>query len=311
MTRRRINPLTVYGVPRVGGGVMYPISEYQWFVDYNWDKGFGTGRTQDKPLKDINEAIYNVVSGRGDTIYVGAGGAPQTEAVTFNKAGMSVIAMGYGMNRRTMGEYFSLYSAASYTDGPVATITEPCYIDGLGFASRDTGALFFSGAAVLIGGAAADFTSVYGAHMNNCRFPKWGLSNRIGLSIAGGQAVSNCLIENCEFEGAFETGIYVQGAVGHLQVKDCSFDLPTWSITHGAFSDAGVNTQMKYGPGNVTVSPTKFFKSNSNVGKGNIFGNFYGTAVDTATNDLSVADLLTAGWTCAGNNYQSEDPGPT
>ena len=187
MARRRINPLTTFGVPLVGGGVLQALTEYQWFVDYNWGGAFGDGRAQDHPLKYLQDAIDRTVDNRGDVIYVGQGGAPVTETVTFNKSGISVIAANFGIAPRASGEFHAIYAAAAFTDGPVATITAPCFIHGMGFASRDTGALFFDGAAVLVGGAAA---GAFGVHMKYCRFPKWGLANRIGLSFAGGEAIS-------------------------------------------------------------------------------------------------------------------------
>jgi hypothetical protein len=229
-----------------------------------------------------------------------------SSTVTANKTGIHIIGCDLGMNPLSMGEYQALLAASTFTDGPVLTVTSPCRIRGMGFASRDTGATFYSGAAVLIGGLATALP--FGVHMEYCRFPKWGLDNRIGLSIEGS---SNVLIDLCDFEGAFASGIYVQGACGHLQIARSRFNLCTYSITHGDFSDAGVNTQLFYGPGNVTVSPTKFLDSNSKACKGTMFGNYFGTAVGTGTNDVNVADLETAGMACVGNEYATEDPGPT
>lgn len=251
-------------------------------------------------------AINACVADKGDVIVAMNAGKEVSEAVNFNKAGIRVMAMDYGLSPMPAGEYTSIYAAAAYTDGPVAIFTAPCRVEGIAFASRDTGATFWSGAAALIGGLATALP--YGVHLKHCRFPKWGLDNRIGLAIEGS---SNCLVDRCDFEGAFAAGIYVQGAAGHLQVKKSHFCLATYAIEHGAFSDAGVNTQMLYGPGNTTIGPTKFLKSNSNTGKGSIFKNHFGTAVDTGTYDISVANLKTAGWTCAGNDYIDEDPGPT
>ncbi|KKK75789.1 hypothetical protein LCGC14_2870210, partial [marine sediment metagenome] len=197
----------------------------------------------------LQGAIDTCVSSRGDTIYVKRN-ETVTETVTFNKTGIRVIGQSFGMTPRSRGEFQVLLADSTFTDGPVATITSPCYIENIGFASRDTGATFFSGAAALIGGLATALP--FGVHLKHCRFPKWGLSNRIGLSVEGS---SNCLIEDCEFEGAFASGIYIQGALGHLQIKGCNFNLCTYAITCGSFSDAGVNTQLMIGPGNVTVTP--------------------------------------------------------
>ena len=254
----------------------------------------------------IQEAIDTCVSSRGDIIWVARGGHEVTETVAFNKTGISVIIQGWGMSPYAQGEYNAIYAATSFTDGPVATITAPCYIYGLGFASRDTGATFWSGAAALIGGLGT--AGPFGVHLHACRFPKWGYDNRIGLAIEGS---SNCLIEECDFEGAFASGIYVQGACGHLTLRHNHFALMTNAITHGAFSDAGVNTQMFYGPGNVTVSPTKFLNTNGGAGLGTIFGNFFGTAHGASTYDLSVTNMESAGWHCVGNEYKTENPGPT
>lgn len=250
-------------------------------------------------------AIDACVADKGDVIVALNAGKEVTEAVNFNKAGIRVTTMDYGLSPMPAGEYTSIYASAAFTDGPVANITAPCRIEGLAFASRDTGATFWSGAAALIGGLGT--AGPYGVHLKRCRFPKWGLDNRIGVSIEGS---SNCLVDRCDFEGAFDSGIYVQGACGHLQIKKCHFALPTYAITFGAFSDAGVNTQFLLGPGNVTVQPTKFLSGTANTGKGTIFGNYFATAVGAATFDQTLANVETAGWHCVDNGYKAEDPGP-
>jgi hypothetical protein len=260
----------------------------------------------DQAADTWQSAIDACVADKGDVIVAMNAGAEVSAAVNFNKAGIRVLAMDYGLSPLSGGEYTSIYAAASFTDGPVANITQPCFIQGIAFAGRDTGATFYSGAAALIGGLATALP--FGVHLKGCRFPKWGLDNRIGLAIEGS---SNCMVDECDFEGAFDSGIYVQGAAGHLRVRKCHFCLATYAITHGAFSDAGVNTQMEYGPGNVTVGATKFLETGGNPGIGMIFGNYFSTAVGAATFDDTVANLLTNGWVCAGNEYQSEDPGPT
>ncbi len=306
MPRRRINPLTSFGVPLVGGGIIHPVAEYQWFVDKNWTKGFGDGREQDHPLENLQDAIDNCVANRGDVIYVGAGGAEVTETVSFNKAGISVIAWQHGLYRRSQGEYFSIYAASTFTDGPVATITQPCYIDGLAFVSRDTGATFYDGAAMLIGGLATALP--FGVHINNCRFPKWGLDNRIGIAIEG---TSDCAITNCGFEGVtadFESGIYVQGAtqnlyVGYNHFRDCDY-----AITHGAFAGGGPHCIYE---GNIVEgADSKFLDSGANTATGAIVGNYFNTAPGASTFDRTVAQLAVQGLTCSGNHYANEDEGP-
>ena len=140
----------------------------------------------------LQAAIDQAVAGNGDIILVKRGGHTVTTAVNFNKSGIMVIAVDDGLSPIARGEFNALLADAAYTDGPVAQITAPCYIQGMGFVSRDTGATFFSGAACLIGGAAPN--GAFGVHMIHCRFPKWGLDNRIGLAIAGGAALSDVVI---------------------------------------------------------------------------------------------------------------------
>ncbi len=250
---------------------------------------------------ELEAAITAAVGGNGDLILLPRGGIEVSSSIAFNKSGVRVIAEDDGMAPYARGEFNGIFSALSFTDGPAATITAPCSIEGVAFVSRDTGATFFSGAACLIGGLATALP--FGVHLKNCRFPKWGLDNRTGLAIEGS---SNVLIEDSDFEGAFGAGIYVQGACGHLTVRNNHFNLCTYAIEHGTFSDAGVNTQFFYGPGNVTVGPTKGVKSNSSAALVTIFGNYWATPVNS-THDQSIDNMESDGYICAGNYYADEE----
>lgn len=250
---------------------------------------------------ELEAAITQAVGDNGDLILLPRGGIEVSSSIAFNKSGIRVIAVDDGMAPYARGEFNGIFSASSFTDGPAGTITAPCSIEGIAFVSRDTGATFFSGAALLIGGQAT--AAPFGVHLLKCRFPKWGLDNRTGLAIEGS---SNCMVEECDFEGAFGAGIYVQGAAGHLTLKGNHFCLSTYAIEHGQFSDAGVNTQFFYGPGNATVGPTKGVKSNSNPCKVNIYGNNWATPVAT-THDQTVDNMESDGLICAGNYYADEE----
>ena len=250
---------------------------------------------------ELEAAITASVGGNGDLILIPRGGIEVSSSIAFNKSGIRVIASDDGMAPYSRGEFNGIFSASSFTDGPAATITAPCSIEGVAFVSRDTGATFFSGAACLIGGLATALP--FGVHLKNCRFPKWGLDNRTGLAIEGS---SNVLIEDTDFEGAFGAGIYVQGACGHLTLRNNHFNLCTYAIEHGSFSDAGVNTQFFYGPGNVTVGPTKGVKSNSSAALVTIFGNYWATPVNT-THDQTIDNMESDGYICAGNYYADEE----
>jgi hypothetical protein len=193
--------------------------------------------SRDAPVLTMTQALALCTAGRGDVIVRMRGGEEVTETTLFNVAGVTVVPVPAGLSPAFNGEYSSMYANASFTDGPVAQITERTTIIGLGFASRDTGSLYYSGAALLIGGD-SDATP-FGVHLLKCRFPKWGFDNRIGLAIEGSTDV---LIEECYFEGvsaALDIGIYVQGATQNLEIKDCRFRQCTFAIRHGNFASGG------------------------------------------------------------------------
>ena len=247
----------------------------------------------------LQDAIDKCVAGNGDIIVMQPGGHTVTQTVTFNKTGIHVIGIDYGINPRAKGEIFALLANASFTNGPVATITKRCYIEGMGFASRDNGANFFAGAACLIGGLGT--ASPFGAHLKNCRFPKWGLDNRIGLSIEGS---SDVLIEDCGFEGVgadFDSGIYVQGAVQNLTIVGCHFRQCTYAVTLGAF--AGGGPHMILGPDNV-CEDAKLLDSQGNTAPSHVIGNYLETATNSASYDASTATLNGQGIQFSGNHYK-------
>lgn len=247
----------------------------------------------------LQNAIDECVANRGDVIVWVGGGHEVTTPVLFNKAGITLIGSNRGYNRLAAGEGHAIYAAASLTDEPAAQITESCKIIEIGFASRDTGAQFFSGAGCLIGGE-ADATP-FGVHMLNCRFPKWNLDNRTGLAIEGS---SDCLIEECSFEGVganFDMGIYVQGAIQNLEVKACRFRQCTYAIEHGSMT--GGNGPHFFYHGNF-CEDSKMLNSNGLAALGLVADNFYETAkATTGTYDAAVDTLIGQGINFSGNHY--------
>lgn len=207
----------------------------------------GTVITVDVPgAGDVNnsqEAIDHCVSGRGDVIVRKKGGEEVTATVAFDKSDISYIAEGGGVNPFARGELFSIYAAAALVDVPAAIITERCYIEGIGFVSRDSRTDFYNGAALLIGGMATALP--FGAYLYGCRFPKWNLTNSKGLAIEG---CSNTRIELCDFEGVgadFLAGIYAQGACENLDIiknifRDCAI-----GIEFGSFAGGGPDALIK------------------------------------------------------------------
>lgn len=248
----------------------------------------------------LQDAIDQTVAGKGDVIVTLPGGITVTTTVLFNKSGIRVMSLSKGTrNPLVNGEYHAILADGAFTDGPVAKISAPCVIDGIGFASRDTGATFFSGAACLIGGDAT--AGPFGVQMINCRFPKWGLDNRIGLAIEGS---SDVLIEECIFEGVgsnFQAGIYIQGAMQNIIIRNNYFRQCTAALKAGTFTGSPDGPHL-FLHGN-HVEDGKLFDTDGNAGLGLISDNWLETATDTASYDRSVATLKGVGWNFSGNHY--------
>lgn len=239
----------------------------------------------DNTSSELTAALTAAVAGNGDTILISRGGIEVSSQVTVSKSGVRIIAVDDGQSPLARGEYNGIYAAASYTDGPVMKVTAPCELSGLGFASRDTGATFYDGAALLLGGDAD--ANPWGVWVHHCRFPKWNLDNRIGLAIEGS---SNCLIEDNDFEGVgsdFDSGIYVQGATQNLTIRRNHFRDCTYGVVFGAF--AGGGPHIIYGPDNVFEDAKVL--SCSSAATGIVCGNYSEGATDTGSYSATVDTL--------------------
>ncbi len=277
-----------------GQGILLPNI---FFVDPSAGSDGNSGLDPRRALATLQAAIDLCVDNRGDIIILQRGGLTVTETISFNKSGITVLGQQYGLSPFARGEFFSILADASFTDGPVATVTSPCTIMGLAFVSRDTGANFFSGAAMLIGGLAT--ASPFGVHIAHCRFPKWNLSNRIGIAIEGG---SDCLIEDCDFEGVgadFDSGIYVQGATQNLVIRRNHFRDCTYGVLFGAFAGGGPHIML--GPDNV-FEDSKVLSAGS-AATGLVFGSYSEGATDTGSYNDTVDNLNALGLVFSGMNY--------
>ena len=245
----------------------------------------------------LQDAIDAAVNNSGDLILVQRAGHSVTQTVTFNKTGIMVKAIDDGFNPLSKGEYHSVYAAEAFIDGPVATITSPCLIEGLAFVSRDPGATFYSGAAMLIGGLATALP--FGVHIKNCRFPKWNLDNRIGIAVEGS---SDVLIEGCTFEGVgavLRAGIYLQGAMQNMTIRGNHFRQCTAAVLLGAFAGGGPHIIL--GPDNV-VEDGYLLETDANTATGSIIGNYSDLVVGNAY-DRTVTQLKAQGLQPSGNHY--------
>lgn len=269
----------------------------------------GADNSADRP-DDANSKLNNVigltVAARGDVIVCMRGTETVTETVTFDVSGITLIPETMGLNPSAMGEFNALLADTTFTDGPVATITAPCSIDGMGFVSRDTGSTFFSGAAALIGGLAT--AAPFGVVLSRCRFPKWGLDNRTGLAIEGS---SDVLIDDCTFEGVgsdFGQGIYLQGAAQNIEIRNCRFSDCDFALELGAF--AGGGPYLDFHHNTVIGADSKGVNTQANTAVGIIRNNWFNTDASSSTFDRTSAQLETQGLILVGNNYATEAVGP-
>lgn len=269
-----------------------------YYVDpTNGDDSYD-GKKPETAFATMQKGINSCTAGKGDVIIRMPGTETVTSTINFNKSGIIVLTQDYGLSPPAKGEYFATLADESFTDGPVATITERCTIKGLGFVSRDTGSTFYGGAAVLVGG---DADGAFGVHLIGCRFPKWGLDNRIGIALAGGDSLSECVIERCTFEGvgsALDVGIYLQGAVQNPVFKRNYFRQCTAAIQAGAFAGGGPHMFVHEN----FVEDGLLFDSQDNTGNGLIAGNWLETAAGSSY-DQSVATLQGNGWQFSDNHY--------
>ena len=248
--------------------------------------------------QEVLDALTAAVAGNGDVILLPRGSTYDiTATITVNKSGVRIIATEDGLSPLAHGEFVALVANASFTDGPVMTVEGPCKLEGIGFASRDTGANFFAGAALLIGGLAT--AAPFGVWVEKCRFPKFNLDNRIGISVEGS---SNVLIEDCDFEGIgadFDAGVYIQGATQNIVVRNNHFRQCTDAIRLGAFTSGGPEMIIDHN----YVYDGLMVNTQANSGTGLICDNFIGALAAGAAYDVDVAAMKTAGFELAGNHY--------
>ena len=256
--------------------------------------------TEAGPVKTLQEAIDRTVSGRGDMIICKPGGEPVTTPVLFNKSGIMVVASQYGANPFSIGELFSIYAAEALVDSPVATVTERCLIQGLGFAGRDSRTAFGFGAALLVGNLPDD-AGPFGVHLKGCRFPKWGLDNSKGIALMG---PSDIRVEACGFEGGgadFDAGIYLQGAAQNVDLINNIFRDCTYAIETGVFAGGGPEAIIM---GNI-MQGSKFLNCPSAL-TGLVCDNWSPYSTNATTYNDTVTNMETLGLSITGNHYSEE-----
>jgi len=264
------------------------------------DPGNGTagasGSSPTDAFSTMQAGVDACVSGRGDVIMRLPGGEEVSTPVLFNKNGIYVKAVTYGVSPFASGELFSTYGAVALTDEPAAIVSARCTLDGLGFVSYDAGATFTDGAALRIG--VEGLAGPFGTHITNCRFPKWGVANRIGISVEG---TSDTLIDHCSFEGvgsALAIGIYAKGACENLTITDNHFRQVTFAVSFGDFAGGGPHLLLAR---NVTEDGKLLTATTAATGM--VYDNWCEGATDTGSYGDTVDNYNTLGLVFSGQHY--------
>lgn len=93
MARRRLAPLTTFGIPFIGGGMVFPVLGNPWFVDPTNGKDGNNGYEQDKPIQTFAEAVDRAEA--NDIILLGPG--QYDESFTWARTdAANVIVIGLG-----------------------------------------------------------------------------------------------------------------------------------------------------------------------------------------------------------------------
>lgn len=200
---QNLSDLTDPNLARVNLGVAGPVrtgptGKYR-YVDPANSTGVAAdvvqGGTKAAPFLTLDYAIGQCVADRGDVLECFPGSHAVTSTVEFDVAGITVVAADLGYPPAVAAESFMINTGASFTDGPAATITQPCRIIGMGFASRN-----LTGEACLIDCEEAGGFSGGFILLQNCRFPTWYGAIDYGLRTIGG--AENHIV-GCVFDGLF------------------------------------------------------------------------------------------------------------
>lgn len=266
------------------------------------DSNDGTAPTLAKA--SMTAALGLCVDDRGDVIVRLPGSETPSAVIEFNKAGVLVVSSaiwnGYGMNPYEP-EKFSTYPAASYATGPMAIITKPVALWGLEFVSRVTAHANAAdcsdnGSAISFDGDAGGYEGGF-CHLWRCRFVDW-WGTPYGLYFRGG---AYNMIEQCTFEG-FDAGVAFGSGTrnpDYNRVQHCKFV----DCTNGIEHIAGATPHNFLYWENFFVDYTDAIDFNNQAADGLVAGNYYETATDAATYDITVAAAQALGIQFAGNNY--------
>jgi len=271
------------------------------------DSNVGTKRS--KAFASLSKAFSECTDDRGDVIIRYPGSETPSAAISMNKAGVTVVSnaalaalagLGYGMNVQ-QAEKFATYPAAAYATGPMAIITKPVRLIGLEFVTRVTahaGAVDCSdaGAAIAFDGDDGGYAGGF-SELRWCRFVDW-WGTPYGLFFRGG--AYNRVLE-CVFEG-FNAGVCFGSGTrnpdyNHV-IKSHFVDCVN-GIEHYA---AATPHNFLYRE-NTFVDYTDAIDFNNQAADGLVCGNWFETATDAATYDITVAQAQAHGVQFSENHY--------
>lgn len=299
----------------IGGGMMSGIpSGETFYVNTNTS----TSRNKDRPWFDVDEdrvfstyqgAIDACVDDRGDIIHVARAYTAVTTPVLFNKAGITVLLANYGLPPMYGGEYCAIDNTTG--GAPAAIISKHCHIRGLGFHTAWTGGISSNVLVEVVSGEAG------WVWFNSCRVMNWGTATVYGMNFEAG---ANCVVDCCSLEGNAAQG-FVNAAIAfggsptqnpiRNVVQGSNFSNCTYAIEH----KDGTPQEFKYGPFNTTIPATvatKFLNTKAAAATGIVCKNQFYTAVGNGTySDADAATVEALGIILVGNDYATEDPGPT
>lgn len=272
----------------------------------------GGGMDFHEPFKTMQEAIDVCEDEAFDVIFRLRGTESLTTPILFNKKWITVAAVERGCTSRNKGERFLSYGALGT---PSAIVTQPCELEGLGFAGQWIGAASHNFQVLAAGGG------FFGGFLkiHNCRFPTWGASPDYAILLKG---ATNCEFEENQIDGVFEA--YNVGGIGFsdsgdgVQVNGCMFrDNVFHNIGENKY--AFVHLAGRFPTNNIYQSNIlvgkataiggapgagKFLDNNGCTNYGSLLiDNWIALATDTGSYDDTVANLKTAGLKFAGNHY--------
>jgi len=274
-----------------------------YYVDDQNGSDSNSGLSPNKALLTMQAAIDKCTDWHGDVIHVNRGTQTVTTSVLFNKKGIVVVADMLG-NPFAMGEYHCIYG--SHTDGPAATILQPCVLVGLGFCGSQA-----AGPSLLIdcnesGGSAGGWSLI-----KHCRFDHWGIAKAYAIQCKGG---ADNQIEDCEFDGLWTgyttAAIYfeddgAQGCWNYGIERNRFYNIGSGKYCIEVKSGSHLRQVLIKGNNNIgPASPAKFFNHQAQAGDGQICDNYTGNATDTGSFDETVATLQGDGYSISNNHYE-------